>query len=105
MSDLERGSVDETARLNGEPVLPGGRRKSSSSSGPSQISFRVMAAFAVFALLGTLGSFVTSWGGDIAQVLQLASHKSTPVSFIHVPRTAGTTLGFTVQALGVPITG
>tara|TARA_B110000208_G_scaffold23832_1_gene30469 strand:+ start:1298 stop:2638 length:1341 start_codon:yes stop_codon:yes gene_type:complete len=105
MSDLERGSVDETARLNGEPVLPGGRRKSSSSSGPSQISFRVMAAFAVFALLGTLGSFVTSWGGDIAQVLQLASHKTTPVSFIHVPRTAGTTLGFTVQALGVPITG
>lgn len=102
MSDLERGVMDEKAPLNGSTGRVGNTNQ---SSPPSKTTFRLMAGFAVLALFGTLGSFVTSRGGDIVQVLQLASHKRIPVSFIHVPRTGGETIKFTVPELGVPFTG
>ena len=100
MSDLERGVSDERA-----PLRPTDGRSASPSSAPSKRSFLLMVAFAVLGLAATLGSFVSSWGGDIVQVLQLASHKKIPVSFMHVPRTGGATLRFTAPQLGVPITG
>ena len=100
MTDLERGVADERA-----PLRPTNGSSASPSSAPSKISFPLMVAFAVVGLGATLGSFVSSWGGDIVQVLQLASHNKIPVSYMHVPRTGGDTLRFTVPHLGVPITG
>ena len=100
MTDLERGVADERA-----PLRPTNGSSASPSSAPSKISFPLMVAFAVLGLAATLGSFVSSWGSDIVQVLQLASHNKIPVSYMHVPRTGGDTLRFTVPHLGVPITG
>ena len=70
MTDLERGVADERA-----PLRPTNGSSASPSSAPSKISFPLMVAFAVLGLAATLGSFVSSWGSDIVQVLQLASHK------------------------------
>jgi len=102
MTDVERALADETAPLRPSPAS-GARADGSSDRRAPGSPIRFLVGVSILALVGTFGAFVHGYGGDLSQVLHLSSVRATPVAFIHVPRTGGDSLKYTVKNLGVPI--
>ena len=106
MNDVEHAASDETQPLR--PPEDGSSRARSSRREhfrSQRNTFRAMVGVAVLSLACTVAVIARDYGGDFKQMIHLASRKAVPVSFIHVPRTGGDTLRFTLPELGVPVVG
>ena len=106
MNDVEHAASDETQPLR--PPEDGSSRARSSRREhfrSQRNTFRAMVGVAVLSLACTVAVIARDYGGDFTQMIHLASRKAVPVSFIHVPRTGGDTLRFTLPELGVPVVG